>query len=60
MGKVWFPLFDIVQQSFTYVLLQVGDVLSVFSQGLEDLQPIGEVLVARLVVEDYFEEVGPE
>lgn len=57
MGKAWFPLF---QRSFTNVLLQVGDVLPVLSQGLEDLQPISEVFVAGLVVLDYFEEVGPQ
>lgn len=48
MSKV--SMFDIVQRSFTNVLLQVGDVLPVLSQGLEDLQAISEVLVARLVV----------
>lgn len=53
-------LSDTVQRSFTNVLLQVGDVLPVLSQGLEDLQPIREVLVAGLVVPDHFEEVSPQ
>ena len=44
----------------TYVLFQVCDVFAVFCQGLEDLQPVREVLITWLVVSYHLEEVGSQ
>lgn len=46
--------------SFTYVLFQVCDVFSIFRQGLEDFQPIGEIFVGWLIVSDHLEKVGSQ